>query len=105
MRTQINGKDADWTQEIQDKWDAVKKGTTILSCNYFTPHPYANEYDQARGEEGFVYTDNRHKVLYCIIERHTVLNYPVLDKQGRRSTVKFLKDQKLDDFGLTWKLP
>ncbi len=73
MKTQINGKDADWTDEIQTKWDAVAEAEdapegTVVSSNYFTPRPWRNEYDRGSPDEGFTYVVNR-SVWQVIINR------------------------------------
>lgn len=59
MNTQINGKVAPWTPEIQAKWEASAKGRPegrITQANYFTPRPYVDEYNAGSSVEGFTYT-------------------------------------------------
>lgn len=61
MKTQINGKDAEWTDAIQSKWDnalttAPGDQRPVIQANYFTPRPYVDAYNSGSREEGFTYT-------------------------------------------------
>jgi hypothetical protein len=90
MITRINGRPAEWTDEIRAKWEAAQpdveraiaahntknQGETVTDCNYFTTRPYRNEYDRGSGDEGFVYTTNNRHVYQGIIARHPIKREP-----------------------------
>jgi hypothetical protein len=82
METAINGKAAEWTDEIRAKWEAATQDAPppfdaqlVLSANYFTPRPYVDEYNRGSQDEGFVYTMKRPNgagvpgVWQCLIEQ------------------------------------
>ena len=65
MRTSINGLEADWTPDIQAKWEAARDESApdaaeVVQANYFTPRPWRNEYDRGSPDEGFTYTVGRY---------------------------------------------
>jgi hypothetical protein len=57
--TSINGKDAEWTPEIWEKWNrtmaGIKDQRPVTRSNYFTPRPYVDEYNSGSDYEGFTY--------------------------------------------------
>ena len=82
MKLSVQGKDAEWTDEIREKWEAVKADWKpakppepqfpvyyVWSCNYFRPRPYVDEYNRGSPDEGFVYTTSDRKVWQSIINR------------------------------------
>lgn len=63
MKKQANGKEADWTPEIQALFDhmieshgGLQEGESIEQANYFTPRPYVDEYNRGSHLWGFIYT-------------------------------------------------
>lgn len=76
MKTQINGKDADWSLMVRAKWDEAaasippRDGEVVTQCNYFTPRPFKDEYNRGSREEGFTYTINHQHVWQVIVKRH-----------------------------------
>ncbi len=81
MKTQINGKDAQWTDAIRAKWDSTIVGAPgdqrpIISANYCTPRPYVDNYNAGSREEGFTFVKRGSayagdSVYQTIIRRHT----------------------------------
>ncbi len=82
IKTSINGKPAEWTEEIKAKWEAalanakLTEGEVVTNCNYFTPRPWRNEYDRGSAEEGFTYTTNYRHVYVGVIARHPIVREP-----------------------------
>lgn len=83
MRTQINGKDAEWGSAIWRLWNQyidklaaestpkANRGVVaqgFSSANYFTPRRYVNEYDRGDTKEGFTYTTKGLSVGQHIID-------------------------------------
>lgn len=74
MKTTINGKEAEWSEEILAKWIKCWRGTgdprdyetTVSASNYFTPRPYVDEYNQGDKKEGFTYVIGRHVAMSVI---------------------------------------
>jgi len=73
MKTSINGKAAEWPDEVKAKWDTIISDPgcpngKVTNANYFMPRPYRNEYDRGSEDEGFVYTINFRNVWICYLE-------------------------------------
>lgn len=85
MRTQLNGKDADWPDWVREKWDAfltsaipALDATTVTSSNYFQPRPAVDEYNRGSREEGFTFVVSTGRytgpsVRQTIIKRHRAI--------------------------------
>lgn len=64
MVTSINGKPADWAEEIYKLWYTVAEGADpkmfsfdrVERANYYTPRPAVDEYNRGSEYEGFTYT-------------------------------------------------
>lgn len=59
MKTSINGREAEWSEEIRDRWDSTELNRAegvITSANWYTARPYQDEYSTGSTKEGFVYT-------------------------------------------------
>lgn len=78
VNTQVNGKPATWSEEVQAKWDAAMADEKapegeVTSSNYFTPRPWRNEYDRGSVEGGFTYTINHRHVWQVITDRQSAV--------------------------------
>jgi len=73
VKTQVNGVDAPWDEATWSKWHEVSKKwpgvdrMSVTQANYFTPHPYVDEWDRGDTKEGFVYTLHGRDVCMAVI--------------------------------------
>jgi len=60
MITKINGKLADWTDEIRSEWAnrvgvKLEKDEWVSDANFFDPKPYKDQYNRGSDRAGFTY--------------------------------------------------
>lgn len=80
MRTTINGSEAEWTPEIHAAWaealaylkrlDPRSPLPIVVSCNYFTPRPFVDEWNRGSKDRGFVYVTDTRAVGQVLMTRH-----------------------------------
>lgn len=87
FRTQINGKDAEWSALLWMLWytfadatDPKWKDVTVSSANYYTPRPYVDEYNRGNNKAGFTYIlQPGNKVAYVQWNQRSMMEVMVPD--------------------------